>query len=527
MSLLRKIRRRHKAFGLKSSKQTTTVDQAPSVSSVEDGDEDDDVVGITGMQGTPIVKISAQPEDVSEKSSPHATKGDVFGRRSHFWPRIATTGILLLLSLGAFYVGKLATVGITLCILLACKLSARHCVVSSNHSQADKRGESVPVSPKNRKFDGNELDESPFESSIVNDDNNGEMDVEVNSHNKDEETFSGEGSLSTKRKQLKRLNCLKLPPSVLPVGEALEEYPSSAKASPRTWFRSAGSSTVIENNRTENLTEFRKEIKHKSKVFFRRLRKGEPHSTPSSPLWSDSEAVNGFSPVSDGSDSERAILSHSAMNRVSKFKPASLVAKEHFGAEASVVSLDLASGLGDTQPTPQSSDSSRMRDNGKPIGCTAAFCKSNMKQKNRSFPLPKDDQFACIPPITTSGGGMTKIEMPAYVITTQEPSWRRGGTHQSAWKPVAAKCHTALVNLDSSSFRAAILKRADRTQQKLRSGTIWLASGLAIITAGLLMGRMVAIAGLVCYWYAFSLVKKRTKALDNQRQKQPDFSGFQ
>ncbi|MCO5600199.1 hypothetical protein L7F22_054308 [Adiantum nelumboides] len=208
MSLLRKIRRRHKAFGLKTSKQTTTVDQAPSVSSVEDGDEDDDVVGIIGMQGTPIVKTSAQPEDVSEKSSPHATKGDVFGRRSHFWPRIATTGILLLLSLGAFYVGKLVTVGITLCILLACKLSARHCVVSSNHSQADKRGESVPVSPKNRKFDGNELDESPFESFIVNDDNNGEMDVEVNSHNKDEDTFSGEGSLSTKRKQLKRQGLL-------------------------------------------------------------------------------------------------------------------------------------------------------------------------------------------------------------------------------------------------------------------------------------------------------------------------------
>ncbi|MCO5583408.1 hypothetical protein L7F22_037319 [Adiantum nelumboides] len=531
MSLFRKIRRRHKAFGLKSSKQTTTVDQAPSVSSAEDGDdgdEDDDAVGITGMQGTPIVKISAQPGDVSERSSPHATKGDVFGRRSQFWPRIATTGILLLLSLGAFYVGKLATVGITLCILLACKLSARHCVVSSNHSQADRRGDSIPVSPKNRNFDGIELDESPFESFIVNDDNNGvEMDVEVNSHNKDEETFSGGGSLSTKKKQLKRLNCLKLPPSVLPLGEALEEYPSSAKASPRTWFCSAGSSTVIETNRTENLTEFRKETKHKSKVFFRRLRKGEPHSTPSSPLWSDSEAVNGFSPVSDGSDSERAILSHSAMNRVSKFKPVSLVAKEHFGAEASMVSLDLASGLGDTQPTPQSSDSSRMREDGKPDGCTAAFCKSNMKQKNISFPLPKDDQSARIPPTTTSGGGMTKIEMPAFVVTTQEPSWRRGGTHQSAWKPVAARCHTALVNRDASSSRAAILKRADRTQQKLRSGTIWLASGLAIITAGLLMGRMVAITGLVCYWYAFSHVKKRTNALDNQRQKQPDFSGFQ
>ncbi|KAI5061683.1 hypothetical protein GOP47_0024188 [Adiantum capillus-veneris] len=545
MSLLRKIRRKHKAFTSKGSTQTSIVDGTPSVSSVEDGedgDEDDVTIVLPDGQSVqviheaPLVQVSAQQGDASGQSlnyiPTYATKVDLIATESRFWPWIAKTGILLLVSSGAFYIGKVATVAVTFCLLLACRLSAGdriHSNDSSNHTefqQADRRDQSILLSPEIY-HDQNTVVKSPFTGFLVDDDSKDAeiLDVEVDSYRKDEENFStkaNEECLLTKRKQLKRLNCIKLPPSALPLGEATEESPSSAKASPRTWFRSAGYHMVAGNNTMENSTGFRKEMKYNSKALFRRLRKKEPHSSPSSPLWSDSEAINGVSAASEGRDSERTVHGHAAVSRPSKFKP---------GTDASMVLLDLATGQGDKQSTPQSPDSFIVKEDGKMDGCTATICKAKMKQKNVSPLLLKENQSVCNPPTTPSREGITKLELPAFAITTQELPRRMAGTHQSAGKPVAApvrqertaRHNTEFVHpdssLSSSSSRTAILKRGERVEQKVRGGTVWLISGLAIITAGLLMGRMVAVAGLVCYWYAVSLVKKRTKALDNRRQK--------
>ncbi|KAH7291003.1 hypothetical protein KP509_30G072900 [Ceratopteris richardii] len=329
------------------------------------------------------------------------------------------------------------------------------------------------------------------------------------------------------RKQLKRLNCMKLPPSVSFLDETLSE-PPSAKSSPKAWLQRAGSSVLTGS------PDLRQAML-KSKGIFRTKKKKEPQSVPSSPLCTDAEATSSCSIVTDESDSEKSVRPVRVF-RKSKFRPVLSRSNEMDATEKNIGILDQGrsgnypSENVQIQKIPELFDSLIMKkinkesdhseDAGKRKGSNkgrddnvAGAGKGKMKMIGLNKPFSENEGIHAQSK-ASNARSLKEIEKSVFFGTGKGPVHRTGGMFQSSSKPstiaTSTKARSDYTRSATGSLLRPSVRREGRSRQQIVSiGNAWLAAGLTIIMAGLLKGRIIAMAGLICYWYILSFCRKR------------------
>lgn len=562
MSLFRKIRRRHKAFVLKRSAQKL-CDNAASVFPVDDGEvEDEDEAGDFMVDfpqpadeqngdvsaGHEIHKLPSRTEHLPLQagiSGPPSGNEvglcmQIGGKEGRFWFRVAKIAVFLFITTGYFCVGKVAAVGITLTVASAFKLFARDRIISVEAEQSRRSNESLPLrtdvvgpsSVEMAKIDGKAplVDESNGAVQLIGSglvrDTVGRRQESLQGQDEAALDFKTSGdSLLAQGRKLKRLNCIKKTPATSPFVEILQDSPSLSRASPRLCFRNLRNSTPTGKGMEASYPEVDCQEKLKSKILLMHLRrKGEPLSAPSSPLSSCQEGSSNICfATSDGSDTERPSHRMTPACRRSKFLLAS-PAKEgnaSMGLPDKDIFCTLLARKGEKTLSPSTSLASEAMATDVPN----AAMKKLEKEASSCMPVGQNclttevhmsaSSQALETMQSTSTPGNPPLRDVLMIVDSHSPlSSTHELSHQTKQMRISSRKPVTLAAQEGSTTKAVMLmnqysvsERGEMQRKLVRVGYPWVAAGFMIMLAGLFVGRMTAVTGLVCYWYSLSLRK--------------------